>query len=179
MSPVTEITDAAPVVVRPESRTDQSTVRLIHIVAFPSSSEALLVDDLRILSRSFISLVAEAGSSVVGHILFSPATLTGHSNLNLMALAPMAVLPEWQRRGVGTQLVLEGLAACRERGVQACVVIGHPDYYSRFGFQPAANFGLSSGFDVSEEFFMAMELVPDALQGRGGQVRYHPLFERQ
>lgn len=93
-----------------------------------------------------------------------------------MGLAPMAVLPERQRQGVGTQLVREGLDACRRQGTDAAVVLGHPDYYPRFGFRPAAQFRLRCAFDAPDEAFMALELTKGALHEANGTVAYHPLF---
>ena len=84
----------------------------------------------------------------------------------------MAVLPAWQRKGVGSKLVESGLRECSDLGCQAVVVIGHPEFYPRFGFRPARRFGLRSEFEVPDEVFMATELIPGALAGRGGLVRY-------
>ena len=89
----------------------------------------------------------------------------------------MAVVPDRQRHGVGSALAEAGIAACREDGYEAVIVLGHPDYYPRFGFVPASRFGLRSEYDVPDDVFMALELTPGALHGRGpGTIRYHPAF---
>ena len=94
-----------------------------------------------------------------------------------MGLAPMAVAPARQRQGVGSALARAGIAACRDLGFGAVIVLGHPEYYPRFGFVPASRFGLRSEYDVPDDVFMAMELKPGALHGRGpGTIRYHPAF---
>lgn len=162
--------------IRAEEHSDLDAVHAVNVAAFESSSEADLVDALRQQAELLVSLVAEEDGEVIGHVIFSPASLSGNSDLSLMGLGPMAVLPAHERRGVGTALVRAGLDQCRQLGVSAVVVIGHPEYYPRFGFSPASRFGLCSDFDVPDEVFMALELRPEALQGRNGQVRYHPLF---
>jgi putative acetyltransferase len=93
-----------------------------------------------------------------------------------MGLAPMAVLPARQRQGIGSALVRDGLGRCRELGYEAVVVLGHPGYYPRFGFVPASRFGIGCEYDVPAEVFMALELVPGALRGKPGTIRYHPAF---
>ena len=93
-----------------------------------------------------------------------------------MGLAPMAVLPNWQRKGVGTQLINKGLNACEKAGYDAVVVLGHTDYYPRFGFVPSINFGINSEYDVPADVFMVKELQKDSLQGISGTVKYHQVF---
>jgi putative acetyltransferase len=93
-----------------------------------------------------------------------------------MGLAPMAVLPACQRRGIGSALVRAGLDTCAQRGVGAVVVLGHATYYPRFGFEPASRFGITTEHDAPDEAFMALELLPGLLVGRAGQIRYHPVF---
>ena len=124
-----------------------------------------------------ISLVAVDGESIVGHILFTPIALDSSGPpATVMGLGPMAVLPQWQRRGIGSMLVEAGLRECQEAGCQIVVVIGHPEFYPRFGFRPARAYGLRSEFDVPDEAFMAAELIAGALAGRSGLVRYLPEF---
>ena len=96
--------------------------------------------------------------------------------MRAMALAPMAVVPERQRAGIGSELVRDGLARCRLRGVEAVFVVGHPAYYPRFGFSRASDFGITCEFEVPDEAFMALELAPGSLRGRTGQVFYHEAF---
>jgi putative acetyltransferase len=134
------------------------------------------VDRLRRQAKPILSLVAESDGAIVGHILFSPVSLAGSSGLKLMGLAPMAVAPGHQMQGVGSALVREGLERCRQSGVAAVVVLGHPEYYPRFGFLPSVRFGIGSEYDVPEEAFMAIELQPGALEHAGGTIRYHPAF---
>ena len=93
-----------------------------------------------------------------------------------MGLAPMAVTPAHQKKGVGSALVRAGLDQCRQLGFVAAVVLGHPQYYPRFGFLPSFKFGIDSEYDVPKEVFMAMELRPDALSGKTGKVRFHSVF---
>lgn len=162
--------------VRPENGTDVPAIRAVNLAAFDTALEADLVASLRREADPFLSLVAEDDGTVVGHILFSPVTLDGDSRLRIAGLAPMAVIPSRQRRGVGTMLVRHGLERCRQAGFTACVVLGHAGYYPRFGFAPASRFGLRSEYDVPDDVFMAMELVPGALGGRSGLIRYHPAF---
>ena len=162
--------------VRPETDGDLVAVRRVNERAFLSATEADLVDALRQQASPFISLVAIERAEVVGHISFSPVTLEGVDSFEGMGLAPMAVLPDFQKRGVGSQLVHAGLNACRALGRFVVVVVGHPDYYPRFGFAPASRWRLTCEYPVPDEVFMALELEPGALQGRSGLVRYHAAF---
>ena len=166
-------------VVRTEEPGDEASIRAVNEAAFETPTEADLVDRLREQARPFISLVAVRADEIVGHILFTPVTVTSaDSSYQAIGLAPMAVLPRQQRRGVGSRLVEAGLAACREAGLEVVVVLGHPEYYPRFGFEPASRRGLRSEYDVPDEVFMALGLRPGALEGRGGLVQYHPEFGR-
>ncbi len=144
--------------------------------AFGTSAEADLVDLLRRKAGKLVSLVAEVDDTVVGHVLFSPVSLSAHDNLNIMGLGPMAVAPDHQGKGIGSALVREGLEQCKQLGCQAVVVLGHAEYYPRFGFVPAARYAIRSEFDVPEDVFMIAELVAGGLRGASGVVRYDEAF---
>ena len=172
-------------IVRDERPEDASGVRRVLERAFGQADEADLVDRLRKAGAVTVSSVAldrsdDGGAGpqkVIGHILFSPVTIAGrHPPMQAIGLAPMAISPEHQRRGIGTALVEAGLALCREQGVALVVVLGHPTYYSRFGFRPAHRAGLSCEYDAPPEAFMALELATGALESCSGTVRYHPVF---
>jgi putative acetyltransferase len=162
--------------IRAEHVDDIRAVHAVNAAAFETSAEANLVDALREQAHPLVSLVAEDEAIVVGHIMFSPVTLVGHTSLHLAGLAPMAVVPSRQRQGIGARLVREGLERCRQAGFGGVVVLGHAEYYPRFGFVPASRFGLRSEYDVPDDVFMALELETGALQGRWGTIRYHPAF---
>ena len=162
--------------IRAENEKDRDAVFAVNISAFDTPSEANLVDVLREKAEPVVSLVAEVNGEVVGHILFSPVSLFLNPSLKVMGLAPMAVAPEQQRRGIGSALVRAGLEQCRQLGFAAVVVLGHPEYYIRFGFSPSPRFGIDSAYEVPDEVFMAMELQPGALSGKTGRVKYHPAF---
>lgn len=165
------------IVVRKESPQDYGAVRRVNELAFEQPDEANLVDALRGGAQPQLSLVAVADGQVIGHIFFSPVVIkSGNSELTAVALAPMGVLPEYQRRGIGSELVNQGLIECRQLGIAAMVVIGHPDYYPRFGFSPARAQGLQCEYEVPDEAFMVLELTPGALRGRGGLVVFPPEF---
>lgn len=180
-------------IIRAERGHERAAIRHVNERAFERAGEADLVDALRREADPFVSLVAEDGGRVVGHICFSPVEIGAADAVlgdarskdagarlagTVLGLAPMAVIPERQRQGIGSMLVEKGLTACRERGAVAVVVLGHPDYYPKFGFVPAARYGLRSEYDVPSEAFMAVELTPGVLAGTGGIVRYHPAFGR-
>ena len=163
--------------VRAETPEDANAVRRVNESAFGRPDEAALVDALRTVARPFVSLVAIEDGQVVGHIFFSPVSTEGSSPAPAaMGLAPMAVAPEWQRRGVGSLLVREGLDVCRAGGCEVVVVVGHPGYYPRFGFVPANRKELSCEYDVPDDVFMVAELRPGALSGVRGMVKYHEAF---
>ena len=162
--------------VRLETPEDIEAIRRVNRLAFGESGEADLVDSLRARGVATISLVAQQESLIVGHILFSPAAIEGDSGKQGLGLGPMAVLPEFQNRGIGSRLVRAGLDCCRDRGHTWVVVLGHATYYPRFGFIPASKFGLRCEYDVPDEVFMAIELREGALKGRGGLVKYQPEF---
>ena len=162
--------------IRNEKVTDETAVCLVNTSAFESSAEANLVDALRKQARPIVSLVAELEDSVVGHIMFSPVTLSGHPELQVFGLAPMAVTPEHQRTGIGSALVRAGLEQCKQLGFVAVVVLGYPEFYPRFGFSPSSRFGINSEYDVPENTFMVMEIRPGALTGVNGTVKYHNAF---
>lgn len=155
---------------------DAGAVRVVNEMAFSSDAEACLVDRLRSDGRPLVSMVAEVDGELVGHILFSPVTLSGRTDLRLMGLGPMAVRPDRQRRGIGTALVEAGLAACLRLGADAVVVLGHPRYYPRFGFMPASRFRLRCAWDVPDDVFLALELRAGCLDEAAGQVEYLAAF---
>ena len=164
-------------IIRAETREDYTAVRQVNEQAFGRADEANLVDVLRGRARPYISVVAEVGGRVVGHIFFSPVTIESESSaFSALALGPMAVLPEWQNQGVGSELIHRGFEECRSLGHDVVVVLGHPEYYPRFGFIPARRKGLRCEYPVPDDVFMVAELKEGALAGRQGMVRYRPEF---
>lgn len=155
--------------IRPEHPGDELAIRAVLTAAFPADAEARLVEALRSANRLAISLVAELDGKVIGHIAFSPVTVD--SKAQGLGLAPLAVIPEAQRRGVGSSLVQHGLARATRLGVGFVVVLGHAHYYPRFGFRRALERGLGNEYNADHSF-QVMELLPDALPGDGGLVRY-------
>ncbi len=162
--------------IREERPGDAGAIRDLHTVAFEGPVEARIVDLLRDSCPDLVSFVAEDGERVVGHVLFSPVTVeTGPDG---MGLAPVAVLPAYQRRGIGSALVERGLAALRDRGCPFVVVLGHPGYYPRFGFERASARGLRSQWEgVPDEAFMVLVLDAGAMAGAGGVARYRAEFD--
>ncbi len=162
--------------IRPEDSADHDAIQHVNRVAFGQDDEARLVDALREGGFVRVSLVAERAGQVVGHILFSDLPiLTEAGTVPALALAPMAVLPELQNQGIGSALVQQGLEACRQQGHRVVVVLGHAHFYPRFGFSPKLAAHLESPFSGSDSF-MAVELVPGALDGVVGRVQYPPPF---
>jgi putative acetyltransferase len=165
-------------IIRPEQKHDIAGIRRVNLAAFETATEADLVDALRQFAQPFISLVAIEADEVVGHIAFSPVTLSlsPHQPVSIAGLAPMAVVPVRQRQGIGESLVRAGLDESRRHGFEAVVVLGHADYYPRFGFVRASTFGLRSEYDVPDDVFMVLELNAGALRQHAGTIRYHEVF---
>ncbi|MEG4531273.1 N-acetyltransferase [Microcoleus sp. D2_18a_D3] len=163
--------------IRTEKPEDVEAVRNINIAAFGRENEANLVDRLRGIASTF-AFVAVQSDRIVGHIFFSPVVVEGKCsrNLSILGLAPVAVLPEYQRQGLGTLMIQQGLEECRRSGFQAVVVLGHPDFYPRFGFLPASRKSLKCEYDVPDEAFMVLELESGALQDCSGTVKYRSEF---
>jgi putative acetyltransferase len=168
--------------IRLEQTSDIEQIWAVNVDAFTTDVEANLVNTLRDSGCPFVSMVAEEDNQIVGHILFTPVELSGDSSgsqmkeLKLMGLAPMAVSSECQKKGVGSQLVKAGLEYCSALDVDAVVVLGHPDYYPKFGFVPSATFGIKTELDVPEEVFMAQELRKGCLDGKEGTIKFHKVF---
>jgi len=162
--------------VRSEESGDQPAVYALNAAAFETPAEANLVDGLRERVCPVLSLVAEREGRVIGHIMFSPVSLAGHPDARIMGLAPMAVAPNCQKEGVGGALVRAGLTRCKELGYGAVVVLGHIDYYPRFGFSSSGSFGIGCEYDAPEGAFMALELEPGYLQSMSGTIHYHDAF---
>ena len=149
---------------------------------FSDHKEQFLVERLR-LSGSFIpelSLVAEVNDEVVGHILLTKILIcNGDIKHQSLALAPVSVLPEYQGSGIGSALIKAVHAKAIELGYGSVVILGHKDYYPRFGYKSASQFGISLPLDVPEEYVMAIELIPNALDGVRGVVEYDPAFSEE
>jgi putative acetyltransferase len=164
----------------PADTQERSVVHSIHEAAFGRPDEADLVDKLRSEGAVLLSLVAEleqpeAEQQIAGHILFSRMSIeTSTGPVPAAALAPVAVLPAHQRRGIGEQLIRCGLDLLRAQSERIVIVLGHPDYYSRFRFSSEKARYLESPFPP--EAFMALELSPGALEGIRGKVRYPAAF---
>jgi putative acetyltransferase len=161
---------------RANSSQDRSAIHSIHEAAFGRPDEAGLVDSLREEGAILLSLIAEVEQGIVGHILFSRMWIeTGDGPVSAVALAPVAVLPEHQRHGIGAQLIRHGLDSLRERGERIVIVLGEPEYYTRFGFSPEKARALQSPFPP--ESYMAMELESGAIERICGRVRYPAAFQ--
>lgn len=164
------------VLIRTETTADFEAIRHVNRLAFGQDAEARLVDALRDGGYVRSSLVAEKAGEVVGHILFSDLPIITEAGVHsALALAPMAVLPAFQREGIGSALVRRGLEVCRDQGHRIVIVLGHPQFYPKFGFSAQLAEPLSSPFGGGEAW-MARELVPGALAGVVGKVQYPTPF---
>lgn len=166
--------------VRPETAADEAAIREIETLAFGRPLEAGMVDKVR-QSPGFVpvlSLVAERDEKIVGHVLFSKVTIEDAGEaVEVLALGPIGVSPEWQKQGAGGQMIRAGLERARELGYRAVILVGHPTYYPRFGFSPASRFGLKTTFTVPDGVFMALPLYPNGLEGVRGTVIYPSAFD--
>ena len=159
--------------IREELPNDIAAIREVNRRAFGQDQEANLVDALRANGASLLSLVATIDGQVVGHIMYSPATI---ANITGAGLAPMAVLPEHQRHGIGGKLIQAGTQKLRDAGVPFIIVLGHSVYYPRFGFNPASNLGIKCQWDVPDDAFMLLVLDHSTMQGISGLARYRDEF---
>ena len=157
--------------IRIENLDDFPAIRAVNEAAFGEAAEADLVDQLRADGSALLSLVAEFEGAIIGHVLFSRMHI---DTVSAVALAPVAVLPEYQRKGIGQRLITHGLDMLRGRGERIVIVLGHPSYYPRFGFSTQKAVLLEAPFP--REAFMALELVDGALAGVQGRVIYPPPF---
>ena len=165
------------VIIRYEIPEDFAAVYEVNRRAFGRENEARLVEALR-REGDAISLVAEVEGRVIGHILFSPIRIEAQDGTAAaMSLAPMAVLPEFQNRGAGSALVRGGLEECRRQGHEIVIVLGHANFYPRFGFSPARPMGIEPPFQAPDEAWMALALQPGGLEGVRGVVKYPPAFD--
>ena len=162
---------------RRELPKDIAAVREVETAAFGRPGEATLVEALRAAGALMLSGVVEIGGDIVGHIAFSPARIEGGPEIfDALALAPVAVHLNWQRTGVGSALIRWSLDECRRAGHELVIVLGHHEFYPRFGFVPAMPLSVRCPFEVPSEAFMLLELCPGALAGRNAMVRYRPEF---
>jgi putative acetyltransferase len=174
--------ERAVILIRPEESRDFAAIREIHERAFGRENEAALVEQIR-RSRDYIaglSLVGDHEGRAVGHILFSRIWIRPHDQKlpeeAVLALAPLAVHPDFRNRGVGSALVTQGLKACRQHGYGLVIVVGEQSYYGRFGFIPARPKGLEVPFPVPERAFLVAELIPRLGPPIKGTLRYPPAF---
>lgn len=164
--------------IREERPEDAEAVHAVLVAAFGREAEARLVERLRASARIVCAMVAEEKGRVLGHVVFSRiAVESGGSEIPGLALAPLAVLPAFQRLGIGSALVSAGLERCRMERHARVLVVGDPVYYGRFGFVPASRYGLKCPFPVPEEALMAIELEPGAFAQVSGVVRYGHEFD--
>ncbi|HET9487553.1 MAG TPA: N-acetyltransferase [Chryseosolibacter sp.] len=169
------------ITIRSELPDDYAAIKTVNDLAFGQPNEGTLVEKLR-LNPYFIkelSLVAVDNSTVIGHILFFPIKIRSNSEAHAsLALAPMAVLPDHQNKGIGGKLVRQGLKVAKQLGFKSVIVVGHKDYYPRFGFSAASKWGIRPPFEVPDESFMAKPLIKDGLKGVSGLVEYPEEFSQ-
>lgn len=163
--------------IRPELPSDLEAIRRINAAAFGRDAESQLVDELRRSNSLALSLVAIVDGEIVGHVAFSPVSIEqAPAGFRAIGLAPVAVLPEHQRRGIAAALIRSGLAEITVMGFHGVVVLGDPAYYSRFGFIPASQFKLRCEYDVPPEAFMALSFDEPGFADCSGLIRYDPAF---
>ena len=169
--------------IRQEQPTDYAAVFQVNQLAFGQDNESRLVELLR-KSDAWIpelSMVAERQEEIVGYILFTKIQIIGTSQSYdsprlYCALAPVAVSPNYQKQGIGAQLINEGLAQAKNLGYDSVIVLGHKDYYPRFGFETASRWGIRCPFEVPDEVFMGLELTKGSLENKSGTVKYDQAF---
>ncbi len=165
--------------VRAETPDDFSAIDVVNLSAFEGEAEAQLIGELR-KSPTFIpdlSLVAELNGRIVGHVVLSRVKLVSEKGESeVLALGPMSVVPSQSHRGIGSELIDAAVARAKPLCYNAIVVAGHPDYYLRFGFRPASEWGVTCNLPIPDDALTAMELVEGALSG-GGIVEYPDLFK--
>jgi predicted N-acetyltransferase YhbS len=168
------------IAIRQETEADYSGVYQLNAEAFGQEAEAKLVDALRI-SDAFIpelSLIATIDNTLIGHILFTKIKIrNGDTTFNSLALAPMAVSVSYQNKGIGSQLVTKGLHRAKMLGYSSVIVLGHKEFYPKFGFVPADKWHIRSPYDVPTDVFMGIELTKNGLKGIEGTVEYAKEFE--
>ncbi len=166
-------------IIRPEKPDDYEAIKKINDLAFGQIPEGVLIEKLR-LEPAYIrdlSLIALMNGKPVGHILFFPVNIVnGQQHVPSLSLAPMAVTPEFQKKGIGSKLVQEGLEMAKASGFTSVIVLGHRTFYPRFGFVPASKWHIISPWDMPDDLFMAMELTEGALKGVSGTVDYSSVF---
>jgi putative acetyltransferase len=162
--------------IRDEAAGDLNAIRSLHEQAFETQAEAELVNLLRARGKGVISLVAEMDREIVGHILFSPVSIEPPApGWNALGLAPLAVIPRLQRQGIGSKLVKSGLQRSRQTGIELVFVLGHPNYYPKFGFTQATACGFENEYQA-DDAFMVIEITPGAAVKYKGLVKYAPEF---
>jgi putative acetyltransferase len=162
--------------VRRETIADRPGVRAVEVAAFGHDAEADLVQGLRLAARTYVGIVACEDLEVLGHAALTEVTLEPENGVRGLGLAPVAVMPDRQRSGIGSALVRSALDEARRSGAAFVVVLGEPAYYGRFGFRPASAFGLRSEYDEAGDAFQVIELAPGALRDVEGFVRFRPEF---
>jgi len=160
--------------IREERPDDVAAIREVNRSAFGQDQESNIVDALRTNGAALLSLVATVNDQVVGHIMYSP--LTVGENLKGVALGPMAVVPEYQRQGIGTKLIETGNRKIKDGCHPFIIVVGHAEYYPRFGFRPASEHGIKCEWDVPHEVFMLLVLNEAKMQGVSGMAKYRHEF---
>lgn len=165
------------ITIRVEQPQDVEAIRVVNTRAFGQTEEADLVDKLRRSGDDLLSLAAVIQNQVVRHIFFSPVAIESRERTARgMGLAPMAVLPEYQRQGIGSALIRAGIAELKVRQCRFIIVLGHAKYYPRFGFEPASRYGIRSEWEVPDEAFMILLLDKPGMDGISGVARYRPEF---
>ncbi|MGH8586871.1 MAG: GNAT family N-acetyltransferase [Gammaproteobacteria bacterium] len=160
--------------IREERPGDVAAIRDLNKRAFGQDQEGNIVDALRSNGAALLSLVATLNGRVVGHIMYSPLSVGGE--VTAAALGPMAVLPEHQRQGIGSKLVEAGNGKLKDAGCPFIIVLGHPDYYPRFGFRPASTHGIKCEWEVPDNLFMLLVLDQAKMQGIFGLAKYRHEF---
>jgi predicted N-acetyltransferase YhbS len=167
------------ILIRKEEKKDYNDIFDVNRLAFGQEEESRLVNRIRNGSNFIpdLSLVAEKDGKIIGHILFSRIKIKGNSIFECLALAPMAIVPEFQKKGVGSQLIEAGISKAKELNYKSIIVLGHKNYYPRFGFKKASKYNIKCPFEVPEEAFMVLELSKNALKDKAGTVIYPPEFK--
>jgi len=163
--------------IREEGPEDFIVIKEINDLAFGQEQESKIIDSLRKNCNNLLSIVGVDDGKVVGHIMFSPVIIDASEKpVWGMGLGPMAVLPEYQRKGIGSALVKEGISILRDRNCPFIILVGHPEYYPRFGFKKSSLYGIKCQWEVPEEAFMILVLDESAMSGVSGTAKYRDEF---